>query len=93
MKRILDRDQRQRLVSTFIISRIDYCNVALAGLPATFVAQLQRVPNNAAQFVADNRVIRLHYVNVARASLVANKPADCTQTVHIDAICQHNKLS
>ena len=53
MKRILDRDMRQRLVSTFIISRIDYCNVALAGLPATSLAPLQRVLNAAARFVAD----------------------------------------
>ena len=51
MKRILDRDMRQRLVSTFIILRTDYCNVALAGLPATSLAPLQRVLNADARFV------------------------------------------
>ena len=53
LRRILDRDMRQRLISALIISRIDYCNVALAGLPATSLAPLQRVLNAAARFVAD----------------------------------------
>jgi hypothetical protein len=55
LRRILDRDMRQRLISALIILRIDYCNVALAGLPATSLAPLQRVLNAAARFVADLR--------------------------------------
>ena len=42
----------QRLVSAFILSRIDYCNAVLAGLPASTVAPLQRVMNAAARVVA-----------------------------------------
>ena len=49
----LSREQRQRLVSAIILSRVDYCNVVLAGLPASSLAPLQRVLNAAARFVAD----------------------------------------
>ena len=38
-----------------MLSRIDYCNVALAGLPAISLAPLQRVINAAARFVANLR--------------------------------------
>ena len=51
----LSREQRQRLVSAIILSRVDYCNVVLAGLPASSLAPLQRVLNAAARFVADLR--------------------------------------
>ena len=49
----LSREQRQRLVSATILSRVDYCNVVHAGLPASYLAPLQRVLNAAARFVAD----------------------------------------
>ena len=51
----LSREQCQRLVSAIILSRVDYCNVVLAGLPASSLAPLQRVLNAAARFVADLR--------------------------------------
>ena len=51
----LSREQRQRLVSAIILSRVDYCNVVLAGLPASSLAPLQSVLNAAARFVADLR--------------------------------------
>ena len=34
-----------------IISRLDYCNLVFAGLPADQVARLQRIQNNAARLV------------------------------------------
>ena len=49
----LSREQRQRLVSAIILSRVDYCNVVFAGLPASALAPLQRVLSAAARFVAD----------------------------------------
>jgi len=39
----IDPDVRQRLVSALVISRIDYCNVVFAGLPATTLAPLRCV--------------------------------------------------
>ena len=42
----------QRLASAFILSRLDYCNTVLAGLPALTLASLQRVVYAAVQLVA-----------------------------------------
>ena len=57
----LSREQRQRLVSAIILS----CSVVLAGLPASFLAPLQRVFNDATRFVADlhprDHMWREHY--------------------------------
>jgi len=39
------------LVSTFILSRLDYCNALLAHLPASTIAPLQRVQNAAARLI------------------------------------------
>jgi hypothetical protein len=38
-------------VSVFVLSRLDYCNVALAGLPVSTLASLQRVLHAAARLV------------------------------------------
>ena len=40
-----------KLVSAFILSRLDYCNCILAGLPKSTLATLQRVQNAAARLV------------------------------------------
>ena len=52
LRHTVDRDTRQRLVSALILSRIDYCNVLFAGLPAVTLAPLRRVMNAAVRFVA-----------------------------------------
>ena len=42
----------QRLVSTLVLARTDYCNSVLAGLPAITLAPLKRVMNSAVRLVA-----------------------------------------
>ena len=43
----------QRLISAFILSKLDYCNSVLAGLPAATLSPLQRVMNAAVRLVAN----------------------------------------
>jgi len=51
----IDVDAWKRLVCALILTRIDYCNSALAGLPDSTLALLQRVLHAAARFVLDLR--------------------------------------
>lgn len=44
----LGRDVTTRLVAALVLSRLDYCNAVLAGLPASTLAPLQRVLHAAA---------------------------------------------
>ena len=53
MRHQLGRDVTARLVSAFVLSRLDYCNAVLAGLPATTMAPLQRVLHAAARLVPE----------------------------------------
>ena len=43
---------RQLVSIAFVLSRLDYCNAILAGLPKTTIAPLQRAQNAAARLVA-----------------------------------------
>ena len=49
----LGRDVTERLVSKFVLSRLDYCNAILAGLPDATLAPLQRVLNASARLIFD----------------------------------------
>jgi len=40
-----------QITSAFILSRLDYCNIIMAGLPKSSIATLQRVQNAAARLV------------------------------------------
>jgi hypothetical protein len=51
IRRQLGRDVTKCLVCSFVLSRLDYCNALLAGLPATTLKPLQRVQNAAARLV------------------------------------------
>ena len=55
IRRVTGPEVTKRLVSAFILSRLDYCNAALAGLPQTTLRPLQRVQNAAARLVANIR--------------------------------------
>ena len=60
------------LVQAFVISRIDYCNAILFGLPAIHVNRLQRVQNAAARLLTNTPryshiipvMINLHWLSV-----------------------------
>ena len=48
LRRQLGRDVTMRLVSALVLSRLDYCNAVLTGLPASTLAPLRRVLHAAA---------------------------------------------
>ena len=47
------QDVTERLVCALVLSRLDYCNVVLAGLPTSTLAPLQRVLRVAARVMLD----------------------------------------
>jgi len=51
--RSLDAESAVTLVHAFVTSRIDYCNVLLAGAPKATTDKLQRLLNVAARPVSD----------------------------------------
>ena len=55
LSHILDVETRKRLVCALVLTRVDYCNSALAGLSDSTLAPLQRVLHAAARFVLDLR--------------------------------------
>jgi len=72
IRRHLGRQVAQRLVSAFVLSRLDYCNALFAELPASTLAPLQRCQNAAARLVLNLRtsdhitpaLIELHWLPV-----------------------------
>ena len=52
LRPLIDTASSQRLASAFILSRVDYCNSVLVGIPTSTLAPLQRVLNAAARFLA-----------------------------------------
>jgi hypothetical protein len=51
VRSLLGQEITARLVSAFVLSRLDYCNALLAELPASTLAPLQRVMHAAARLV------------------------------------------
>ena len=54
-RRHISVDATKKLVSSFVLSRPDYCNSLLADLPQNRLGRLQRVQKNAARLVLGRR--------------------------------------
>jgi len=79
LRHVVAPDITQRLISALALSRVDYCNSSLTGLPAVALAPLQRVLNAATRYVADLR-LRDHVTPVALSALASNPSKDIIQT-------------
>ena len=53
ISRYLSYDDRKSIVQAVIMSRIDYCNSLLVGVPSTQLSKLQRLQNAAARLVSN----------------------------------------
>ena len=67
VRRVLWENITARLVSTFVVSRLDYCNAILAGLPQSTMAPFQRVQNAAITMV--KRLGSRDHITEARRNL------------------------
>ena len=52
VRRSLTADATKTLIQAYVISRLDYCNSLLYGIPASLMQRLQRVQNYAARVTA-----------------------------------------
>ena len=66
LRLVLDYSSMQRLLSAFIMSRLDYCNAVLVGLQACTLAPLQRSLNAAARLMVGT-VAGDHVGNIMRS--------------------------
>jgi len=84
IRRCVGLEVTTQLVLALVISRLDYCNSVLAGLPASTVNILQRVQNAAARLVCQLKprehvtpsLQQLHVI------LVASETTSAVQTLH-----------
>ena len=74
IRRCLTVTATQQLVQALVLSRLDHCNVLLAGLPSSQVARLQRVQNAGARVIAcvprydhiSRVLMQLHWLSVSQ---------------------------
>jgi hypothetical protein len=82
-------DATKRLMSAFVLSRMDYCNSLFVGLPNTLLDKLQRAQNNAARIVLRKRKVdhakpllrELHWLPV-RARIEFKVASLCYRSLH-----------
>jgi hypothetical protein len=51
IRKFLTTDATAKLVTSTILTRIDYCNSLLAGLPSSSISRLQRIQNSSVRLV------------------------------------------
>ena len=55
IRHVINTDRAALLVSSLVLSKLDYCNSLLAGLPSERLKRLQTVQNNVARLVLKNQ--------------------------------------
>ena len=68
---VLDIKTAATVIQTLVISRLDYCNSLLYGLPSTLINRLQRVQNAAARVVARGGWSGAHHTGAFQAPLAS----------------------
>jgi len=89
IRRSLPKSSLATLTTSFIMTKVDYCNVALAGLPQCDLDRLQTTVNAAARLTADARkfdhitplMIHWHWLRVPERILYQVVCADTSLSV------------
>ena len=55
IRSFLDTDITKMLVTSFVLSRLDYCNSLLTGAPKNLIGKLQKIQNRAAKLVSKDK--------------------------------------
>ncbi len=97
----LSEQAAQLLVQTLVLSRLDYCNALLAGLPACTIKPLQLIQNAAARVVFNELkkahvtplFIRLHWLPIAarikfKVLMFAYKTTTGTAPIYLNLLVQ-----
>ena len=72
VRKRLTESTTQQLVQSLVISRLDYCNGLLCGIPSELLSKLQSIQNNAARLITRTRrgehitpvLIKLHWLPI-----------------------------
>ncbi len=78
----------QLIVQALVLSRLDYCNALLAGLPANSIKPLQLIQNAAARLIF-NEPKRTHVTSVHQFALATNS---CSHKIQGINVCLQNHL-
>ncbi len=97
----LSEHATQLLVQALVLSRLDYCNALLAGLPANSIKPLQLIQNAAARLIFNEPkrthvtplFIKLHWLPIAacikfKALMFAYKTTSGSAPLYLNSILQ-----
>ncbi len=97
----LSEHASQLLVQALVLSRLDYCNALLAGLPASSIKPLQLIQNTAARFIFNEPkrmhvtplFINLHWLPIAarikfKALMFAYKTTTGSEPLYLNSLHQ-----
>ncbi len=84
----LSEHATQLLVQALVLSRLDYCNALLAGLPANSIKPLQLIQNAAARLIF-NEPKRTRHTSVHQFALATNS---CSHKIQGINVCLQNHL-
>ena len=96
IRKYLTIEATNQLVTSFVLSKLDYCNALYAGLPSEKLNKLQKVQNNAARLVLKKRksdhvtplLEQLHWLPVQKRIVykvitIAYRTLNCTMPRYI----------